>query len=269
MGVITLISDMGSSDHYLAAVKGTILAYAPTTSIVDISHEVRPFDIVHASYLLKSVWQTFPMGTVHVIGVQPELTAKHRHIVVHYMSHYFIGADNGIFSMIFPDIPEDVFEITHAQNTEWTFPMKGVFALAAAHLAKGGAPEVLGRRITELNFAHGLQPMMEDGLIKGSVVHFDHYGNIHTNIHRSLFESHRARRDFAVLVKRARYGIKRISAEFGEVAPGESVALWGHNGYLIIAISMGTEGHGGSARSLLGMKINDTVRIEFYDNKDS
>ncbi|MEZ4798325.1 MAG: SAM-dependent chlorinase/fluorinase [Flavobacteriales bacterium] len=269
MSVITLISDMGSSDHYLASVKGSILAYAPDAHIVDISHEVRPFDISHAAYLLKSVWQTFPMGSVHVIGVQPELTPQHAHVVVHYMSHYFIGADNGIFSLLFNDLPEDVFEITHIQSNEWNFPMKGVFALAAAHISKGGAPEMLGRRVQEIKVAHGLQPMIEPNLIKGNVVHFDRYGNVHTNIHRSLFESQQGRRAFAITIKSTKNSITKISTEFGEVPAGVTMAVWGHNGYLIIAISKGVDGHGGSARSLHGVKINDTVRIEFNGNSDS
>lgn len=266
MGVITLISDMGTTDHYVAAVKGSLLAYSPDATIVDISHNVRPFDINHAAYLLKSVWQSFPMGTVHMIGVRPELTAQQPHVVVHYMSHYFIGADNGIFSMLFDEMPEDVFEITLAQGPDWTFPMKGVFALAAGHLAKGGVPEFLGRRISGVKEMRTLQPMLEENLIKGNVVHCDHYGNVHTNIDRKLFESHVARREYTITLNRAAYQIKRISGDYAEVPVGNVMALWGFNGYLMIAVSHGARGHGGGAESLLGVKLNDVIRIEFYGN---
>ncbi|MFZ4786298.1 MAG: SAM hydrolase/SAM-dependent halogenase family protein [Flavobacteriales bacterium] len=269
MPVITLTSDMGLADHYVGTVKGAILALSPQVNIVDISHDVRPFDLNHAAYLLKSSWQNFPMGTVHIIGVRPELTINTPHVVVHYMSHYFVGADNGIFSLIFDQEPEDIFELNIKQHTDWTFPMKSVFALAAAHLAKGGPPEVLGRRVENIKRLKGQQLMLEPNRIRGSVVHFDRFQNIHTNIPQGVFEAYRANRPFSITLRSVPRGISRIHADFGEVPSGEKVAIWGSNGYLLIGINNGAAGHGGGAQSLLGAKINDSVIVDFHGNSDS
>lgn len=269
MAIVTLTSDMGLADHYVASVKGAILALAPQATIVDISHDVRPFDINHAAYLLKSSWQNFPMGTIHVIGVRPELTMKSPHLVVHYMSHYFIAADNGIFSLLFDTMPEDIFEINLKNQSDWTFPMRSVFGTAAAHLSKGGPVEFLGRRITEVRKVHGDQVTIEENLIKGVVVHFDRFENVHTNIPQTLFDTHRANRSFTITLRLGTKAISKISADFTEVISGDHLAMWGSNGMMIIAVNHGASGHGGGAKSLLGAKINDVVRVEFYGNQNS
>lgn len=269
MAIITLTSDMGIADHYLSTVKAALLSRAPEAQVVDVSHHVRHFDLQHAAYVLGSAWQHFPMGTVHIIGVKSELTANTPHVIVHYMSHYFIGADNGIFSLLFPESPEDVFEISYHHAEDWYFPMRGIFATCAAHLAKGGAPELVGRRVSEIRKIRVLAPSVDDLAIKGAAIHFDHFGNIHTNIHKSLFDLHQANRSFVITTRIRHMQVNKISNDFAEVTPGSLVAMWGSNGNLILGINQGSDAHGGSARSLLGAKLHDPVKIEFYGNQDS
>lgn len=269
MGIITLTSDLGLRDHYVASVKAAILSQAPATSIVDISHNVRSFDINSAAFLIRNVWQQFPMGTVHVIGINPEFNTRQTHLVVQYMSHFFISADNGLFSLLFDTEPEDIYELDIPQGREWTFPMRGVFATAASHLSKGGAPEFLGKRTD--SFQRMFTPMVheEPDLLKGRVEYIDHYGNVYTNISRNLFEFTQRKREFAILFKSAGFAIGKISSYFTDVLEGERLAMWSLNDYLIIAIHGGATDHGGGASDLFGLQIDDVIRIEFYGNTNS
>jgi S-adenosyl-L-methionine hydrolase (adenosine-forming) len=269
LAIITLISDLGIRDHYVASVKAAILSQAPQATIVDISHNVRSFDINSAAFMLRSVWQQFPMGTIHVIGTNAEFTAEHPHVVVHYMSHYFIAADNGIFSLLFDEIPEDIFELNLPQGNEWTFPMRGVFATAAAHLSKGGAPEFLGKKISTLHHVFNPGVSVEENLLRGRVEYVDHYGNVYANISRELFESERRGRKFAVQFKSAGFAITRISSYFTDVVEGERMVMWAANGYLLIGINGGASDHGGGAADLFGLQTGDVIRIEFYGDANS
>ncbi len=265
MAVITLTSDMGITDYYVGTVKGAILAQAPNATIVDISHHIRPFDIHHAAYVLRSSWQHFPMGSIHMIGVRPQIGPDSPHVVVHYMSHYFISADNGVFSLLFDEQPEDIIEINLHPSGDWSFPMRGTFATVAAHLARGGKMDLLGRRTNAIKTVNVLQPFYEDNILKASVVHTDHYGNVFTNIRKDFFDSARAGRSFKMLAKKASFGISKISNDFGEVIRGECLAMFASNGYLMIAMNESVTNHGGGAQGLLGLKHSDTIFIEFYD----
>lgn len=268
MGIITLTSDLGLRDHYVASVKAAILTQAPQATIVDISHQVRSFDLNAAAFVLRSVWHQFPMGTVHIIGINPEFTTKQTHVVVHHMSHYFIGADNGIFSLLFDTEPEDVYELNIAQGTDWTFPMRGVFSTAAAHLSKGGAPEFLGKKTEGIQHVYTPGVQEEPDLLRGRVEYIDHYGNVYTNISRSQFDRIGRKRDFAIMFKMAGFAIQKISTYFTDVVEGERLAMWATNDQLMIAIHGGASDHGGSASDLFGLQIDDVIRIEFYGNKN-
>jgi S-adenosylmethionine hydrolase len=269
MAIITLTSDMGTSDHYVAAVKAAVLSQAPDAILVDITHDVNPFDIHHAAFLLRSVWADFPIGTVHIVGVKPELSPQTPHVVVHYMGHYFVGADTGVFSLILDEEPESVWEINLPQGTNWKFPMKGVFATAAAHLSRGGLPQFLGSKIQGIQHTMAMQPVIDENLIKCSVVHLDSYGNVYTNLQQSLFEKVRRGRSFSIHFKRNLYDITKISDNFDSALEGERLAMWASNGSLMIAINGGSEGHGGGAATLFGFAKNDIIRIEFYVDPNS
>ncbi len=260
---------MGLRDHYVAAVKASILSQAPQAVIVDVSHEVRSFDIHAASFLVKSVWQQFPLGTVHIIGINPELTSRTPHVAIHYMGHYFVGADNGIFALIFEQEPEDIIELNLPQGEDWTFPMKGIFSLAAAHLSRGGAIEFLGQRVSTFNQAMLPTPSLEGDMLKGHVEYIDHYGNVYCNISKSLFEQIRRKRKYNILFKRVGFAISRISNYYTDVVEGERLAMWSTGGLLMIAINGGTTMHGGGAADLFGMSVGDVIRIEFHGEPNS
>ena len=269
MAIITLTSDLGQRDHYVAAVKASILSQAPQAIIVDVSHDVKSFDITAASFVVRNVWKDFPIGTVHIIGINSELTARTPHLVIHYMGHYFIGADNGIFSLIFDQAPDEIIEITLPQGEYWTFPMKGVFATAAAHLVRGGAIDFLGKRTEQFNQAMLPAPSLEGDLLKGHVEYIDHYGNVYCNISKILFEQVRKKRKYSILYKRVGFAISKISNYYTDVVEGERLAMWSTGGRLMIAINGGTTMHGGGAAGLFGLAVDDVIRIEFHGDPNS
>jgi S-adenosyl-L-methionine hydrolase (adenosine-forming) len=264
MGLITLISDMGTTDHYVASVKAALFNLAPDSTVVDISHQVRPFDIYQAGFLLRSVWQQFPAGTVHVIGVRPEQSAEHPHLAVQYMNHYFVGSDSGIFGLLFDDTAEHIYQINLAQGDDWNFPMRGVLAVSAAHLSKGGAPEFLGPRLPAYRKAMPVTPLVDGDKILAHVVHIDHYGNVYTDVSRRHFEAVRRGRNFSVIPRRSSFKIRRISTAFHEMVEGDAGAIWAANDHLMIVIRNGVTGHGGGAAQLFGFQLNELVRIEFH-----
>ena len=144
MPIITLTTDLGTVDHYVSAVKATIIRQLENVNIIDISHDIPTFNIIHAAFVLKNVYQDFPSGTIHIIGVNTETDKDCSHLIVYANEHYFIGSDNGIFSLILDLKPDKIFEITTASDSDnENFPIKDIFTKSACHIARGGKLEIL------------------------------------------------------------------------------------------------------------------------------
>lgn len=256
MPIITLTSDWGLRDHYLASVKGKILANIQEVNIVDISHQISPFNIEHAAFVIKNCYQDFPEGSIHIIGVNTEESDKDSHVVIFHHNHYFIGTDNGIFSMIFTDQPEKIVELTIPQDTDFfTFSARDRFVKAAVHLANGNPIEELGNPLKNIQTKMLFKPAVEELLIKGMVIHIDGYENLITNITKDLFDKVGNGKKFAIQLRGVQ--IRSIAQSYLDVPTGETVAVFASNGHLEIAINQGNAG------SLLGIAINDAIRIEF------
>jgi len=264
MNVITLTTDMGLRDYYVASVKGTILSDLPDVRIIDITHDIAPFDIAQASFVLKNCYKDFPKGSIHIISVDPGNNDEAKHLLVENSGHYFIGADNGIFSLLFDKVPDNVYELTIIEDTSTQcFPTKNVFAKAACHIARGGTPEIIGKKVETIQRRQLFRATVERDVIKGTVSYIDGYGNVITNISRSLFNEVGKGRAFKIYLTRAGYTISKIHEQYNEVPEGEKVALFSSSGNLEIAINKGVEGSGGGANKLFGLKMNDTITIEF------
>ncbi len=269
MRVITLTSDLGTTDYYVAAVKGALYRQVPDIQIVDISHHIGAFDTRQAAYILRGCWKEFPKGTIHIVGVNSELTLENKHVIIEHKGHYFIGGDDGLHSLLFDHVPDNKFELNLTQDTdESTFPTKNLFVKAAAHLARGGTPEVIGKRIESLKDMSNFRAVVEENVIKGSVIHIDVYGNVITNITRALFKDVGKGRDFAIMFRKASLDIRKIHKNYHDVPEGMGMALFSHSDFLEIAINKGAPGSGGGANSLFGLKTNDIVRIEFNANQN-
>ncbi|PJA07697.1 MAG: hypothetical protein COX70_05920 [Flavobacteriales bacterium CG_4_10_14_0_2_um_filter_32_8] len=260
MAIITLTTDLGLRDNYVATVKGAILKELPETTIIDITHEIPLFDFQKAAFILKHCYQDFPAGSIHIIGVNSETTIKTPHIAIYENGHYFIGADNGIFSLLFNHQPEKIVELTLTQDTNLiAFPTKDVFVKAACHIARGGTLEVIGNSKKELNVRTMFSPIFENNILKGMAIYIDHYGNIVTNITKDMFNEYGKHRTFSMLFRKAEYEITQISKSYSDVIEGERIALFSSTGYIEIAMNRA------NASKLFGINLGDTIRIEFYD----
>lgn len=264
MAIITFTTDMGHKDHYVAVVKAALYRELPEARMVDISHGITPFNNAEAAFVLRSAWPAFPEGSIHIIGVNPESGPHEPHVVVRHQGHYFVGTDNGIFSLLFEGQPHEAWELNMKLDDDHaTFPVRSVFAKVAAHLARGGKPEVIGRQMAGLREQIGFQPATDANSIRGKVVHIDHYGNVITNIRRRLFDDIGGGRNFRIGFGRPGDAITRLDKRYGDVPSGEKLAFFGENGLLEIAVNRGAPGVGGGFSQLFGVQVEDPVRVDF------
>ncbi len=257
MAIITLTTDLGYKDFYQAALKGSILSLLPNVNIIDITHNISAFNIPQAAFVLKNAFPYFPKGTVHLIGINSVFDEKTKYLAVNYKGHYFVGSDNGVFSLIFDEHPSEIVELSIMQDLKFLhFPLTDIFAKAACHLAAGGKMEQIGVPIDELEEKVHLQPVIEHNVIKGSVIYIDSFQNVITNISKDLFSKIQQSRDF-ILYFRKNESISQLSWHYNEVPEGEKLCLFGISNYLEIAINKG------NASGLLGLHLGDIVRVEF------
>ena len=264
MSVITLTSDLGTTDYYAAALKASILRLVPTVNIIDITHEIPPFNIARAAFVLRNVWKDFPEGSIHLIGIDTQWSRDSPFVLIKRSGHYFIGTDNGLFSLIF-DEPGDaeVYDIGMKGDENMVFPSKAIFVPVAAALLQNESPEELGQRKEAYKVRPGIKPVVAYDNIRGTVIYVDTYGNVITNITRELFEREVGDQPFSIVLRKGDRDLTKICRSYQEVPEGEKVATFTSAGYLEIAINKGVEGSGGGASGLLGLRENDVVRIEF------
>ena len=262
MPIITLTTDLGNTDHYVGAIKASILRQMEQVNIVDISHQIHTFDIAHAAFVLKHVYKDFPPKSIHIIGVNGVSEHDNNHLVVFADDHYFIAADNGIFSLLLDVKADKIVKITQPMDTDFnTFPTKDSFVKAACHLARGGTMELIGSIVDDFSEKRSkLTPLFEKNSIRGSIMHIDHYGNAISNIDKRLFTEVAKNRRFSIhFGRREHYELTKLMQTFNQVPLGEALALFSSSGHLTISMNMG------KAASLMGLELNDTIRIEFYD----
>ncbi|MFH1161345.1 MAG: SAM-dependent chlorinase/fluorinase [bacterium] len=257
MSVITLTSDWGSKDHYQGAVKGAILRQLPGAVIVDISHEIPPFDLNQAAFIIRNFYGNFPDGSIHILAINTEASIESPHTLVFHKGHYFIGTDNGIFSLIFDEQPETIIELDIIQDSDYfTFSTRDVFVKAACHIAQGKPLTELGHPKEKLYNRMAFQPVLSGDQIKGKVIYVDNYGNAFINITETLFKSIFKNRKFVITFRSPSYRITEISKSYQDVHEGEMLALFSTSGYIQIAINRGDAG------SLLGLKLDTSVLVE-------
>ena len=257
MAIITLTTDLGDKDIYQAALKGSILKRMPTVTIVDITHSVAAFNVQQAAFILKNSFHYFPDDTVHLIGIDTVYNDYTKYLAVRYQNQYFVGADNGIFSLMFDRDAQEMFEINIMQDLKFLhFPLADIFVKAACHLAQGGAPGEIGLPVTGFEKKMNLQPVIEKNLIKGSVIYIDSFQNVITNVTKEFFSKVQNGRRFILYFKRNET-ISHLSWHYNEVPEGEKLCMFGISDHLEIAINKG------NASGLLGLNLGDSVIIDF------
>jgi len=185
--IITLTTDFGTHDPYVAQVKGVILGINPHVEIVDITHEIAPQDIGEAAFLLGVSFSYFPPGTIHIAVVDPGVGSERRAVILLVGHHTFVGPDNGIFSFALEraNVPYQAIQILDPPfnfSGGATFHGRDLFAPVAAHLSLGVDPAIYGPEISHLTLSSPHAPSVEEHLIRGTVMHLDRFGNAITNI---------------------------------------------------------------------------------------
>jgi len=258
MAIITLTTDLGDKDIYQAALKGSILKLLPSVNIVDITNSVSAFDVQQAAFILKNSFYYFPDNTVHLIGIDTVYSGETKYLAIKYNNHFFVGADNGIFSLMFNGEPEAIVEINIMQDLKFLhFPLADIFVKAACHLASGGKISEIGIPVNAVEKKMNLQPVIEKSQVKGSVIYIDSFQNVITNITKDLFNRVQQSRRFTLSFKRNET-INHLSWHYNEVPEGEKLCLFGISDHLEIAINKG------NASGLLGLNLGDSVVIDFH-----
>lgn len=275
MPLITLTTDFGIKDHFVAAVKGAIFSELPTARIVDISHEITPFNITETAYILKNSYKNFPDKTIHIIGVDSELSIENKHIALELDNHFFICPDNGLISMIASEInPTKIVEINIHNRIGSSFPVLDVFVKVATHIARGGNLSVIGKEIIQYKQLVEIKPKInqEATTIYGEVIYIDNYGNVVTNISKKIFSKIGKGRNYTL---RARgYSFEFIYNKYNDFVDfsipknkrhydGDKLAIFNSAGFIEIALYRSNLKTVGGASSLLGLNYRDTVSVEF------
>ena len=275
MSIITLTTDYGNKDYSVSELKAKIYNEISDVRIVDVSHNISPFNLTEAAYIIKSAYRHFPKDSIHIIGIDSELTPENAHIAMKFNDNYFIGADNGIFSMIIDDFKADsIVEINIHKNYNNTISTNDVFVKIATHILRDGKLEVIGKKIDSIKEIKDIKPAIsnDDNQIIGSVIYIDNYGNVVTNITQKIFNEISKSRPFTIYARNVKFN--RIYNSYSDAIDysipkdkreedGKKIALFNNLGYLELSIYKSNPSTVGSASTLFGLNYRDTISIHF------
>jgi len=242
--IITLTTDYGTNDHLVGTLKGVILRINPDATIVDITHNVAPFDLLDGALAIGSAYSCFPPKTIHVVVVDPGVGTERRPLLVSAESQYFIAPDNGVLSVIY-EREQDKLVVRHANAEHYylqpvsnTFHGRDIFAPVAAWLSKGWQTASMGEEITDYKRFALPRPKEADGAVKGVVMRTDAFGNLITNFRpEDLPES--ALSGGSVKLQVGNQSVTRLVDTFARGNDGEPIAYVGSSGYIEIAVNKG------------------------------
>lgn len=259
MPFITLISDWTKEDYYVGAVKGAIYSQLPDAKIVDLSHQVDRHNTTQAAFILKSCYQRFPAGTVHIIGIRSQ-HAKGDYLVAKKDNQFFLAADNGIFGLLFKEKPEEIIRLQLEKGNS-PFPELDIFASAACRISEGEDLSTLGEKLDDYYKNVPYRAIIEDDTIIGKVLYIDSYENAITNISRQIFERVGKGLPFRINMQYSQSQIRKLNTSYDETTPGEILALFNSLDLLEIAQN------GGEASNMLNLNKDSTVRVNFERKK--
>ena len=275
MSIITLLSDYGTRGSKIAKAKGLLLSELSSASIIDISHEISPFNIVEAAYITKRSYSNFPRNTIHIIDVDAQHSPEQSLIVSHFDNHYFITANNGFISLLSNEIkPKKNIEITF--NKDVNFSSVKTFVKAAAHIKRGGNINLLGNEIIKLKTFTllNIKTHSNDTII-GHVIYVDDYGNVISNITRNFFVNFSKDRAFEINAKNIKFN--KIYDSFNDAInytvekeyreeDGKKIALFNSSGNLTLCIYKSNPKISGGAGSLFGLTYGDSISVKFLSS---
>jgi S-adenosylmethionine hydrolase len=234
--IITLTTDFGLSDPFVGIMKGVILGVAPDAQLVDITHDIRSYDVLEAAFMIETAYRYFPEKTVHLVIVDPGVGSARRPIAATVNGHTFVAPDNGVLSYVL-ERSTAVYEITNRDlfltTVSQTFHGRDIFAPVAAHLALGNPIHSVGPSISNAIQEPLPEPSIHKDRVRGVVLRIDKYGNIITNLRREHLRSNFRIRIAGVVVT-------RLCSSFSEARTGELLAIDGSTGWIELAINQGS-----------------------------
>ena len=260
MAIITLTTDWNRSDYYVGAVKGRLLSLLPKATVIDISHQIQSYNFAQAAFVVKACFEYYPEGTIHIIDVASDGSEKTPHSVIKAKGQYFIGADNGMFSLLFDGGIEEAINVKIKDELLTSFQGLSIFVPVAVALAKGTQMKNIGEAKNTFARAVPILPIVEQNYISGHILYVDSYFNAISNITKEQFEETRAGRNFLIHVQSKQNEISHISRNYNSDANGDLIALFNSMGLLEISIIKGY------AAELLNLDPSSTLRITFIDN---
>ena len=269
MAVITLLSDFGLKDPYVAEMKAVILSICPEACIVDISHEIEKFDIRVGAFILASAAPYFPQGTIHVAVVDPGVGTKRRPLIVETKRGFYVGPDNGL--LMLSARREGIRHVYNISNPRYmrpevsrTFHGRDIFAPAAAHLATGHSPSELGTEIHDYVLPKFAEPQLRERGFLGEVLYMDGFGNIVTNISVRDLEKIGACEGCLLHVKFKDEVLDlKLCSAYGQVPAERALAIIGSSDFLEISVNQA------SASQIFGVKTEDSVNISLQSSNNS
>ncbi len=251
--IITLATDFGEKDYYVGAVKGVILSINPDVTIIDITHQLPPHNLISAAFTLRNYYQYYPPDTIHMVVVDPGVGGKRKPILIETEKYQFIGPDNGIFSWI----DQPFKEVIYLNNSKFclnpvssTFQARDIFAPVSAYLSLGVEINQFGKPLEKIVKLAIPKVQFKKNKTMGEIIQVDNFGNLITNIRpENLKKSIKT-----IKVKDRK--IMKIRKTFSEVGEGEIIAYWGSAGFLEIGVNQG------SAAEKSKAKIGEKVEIE-------
>ena len=273
MSIITLTTDLGTKDHKVASIKGSILSLEKNVPIVDITHHIEPHDIIQTAYIVRNSYSHFPTGSIHMLAVDCFYHKDRKFLVLEANGHYFIMPDNGLFSLIFPEIkPEKIYEISHnASDDDRIFTPIDIFVPVAVHLHKGNDTKLIGKQIKSIKEVVFPKPNYNEvqKMIAGEIVYIDHFGNAVSNISKEIFEKHLSgNQNFTIKFREC--SMKNIVKKHTDIITdwekenfflAKELALFNEADLLEIAMYKGSKTNG--AAPLMGLNIGEKIYVVF------
>lgn len=256
MNIVTLTTDFGWKDYYVGVLKGSILSQGIPVIFADITHQIESYNIVQAAFVIRNSYKSFPEGSIHLVSVNNVYASKRRFLAIEHEGHYFIGPDNGIFSLLFEQLPKNTYQLSPSNQTH-ALDVNDYFSRAVSHISQQYPFHEIGTPVQQILQRFSLRPILNRDQIRGSVIHIDNYGNVILNIDRELFFRGCKGRNFEIYFKRFD-PITVVSEQYSDVPVGEVLCLFNSANYLEIAVNMG------KASTLFGLDIDDSVQIDFF-----
>lgn len=256
--IITLLTDFGTKDHYVASMKGAILSINPRCLLIDITHQVNPQDVEEGGFVLANAYAYFPRGTIHLSVVDPGVGGIRKPILVVTENYFFVGPDNGLFTLVAQR--EKTKQVVVLNKKKYflpkissTFHGRDIFAPVAAHLSLGVMPKAFGYEIKSMKELWFPKPVTKEGKLFGEILHIDAFGNMISNIDEEKLFRFIQDRPFSIRAgKRITSGLKK---GYSEGKKGEPIALLGSGGFLEISVREG------NAQKVLKLKKGDSIVI--------